>query len=211
MNTRKALINAAMAAGILTMTAAANAQVTYGESFDGPRKDLGTLLRQHNIGSNVVTDQVSERTFRSMSNNPVSFRTLFGVAGYFDDHKLGWYQPTGTNSKINYVSGSNPSADINGIFGVALKSPDGTFRSETALNADKFNHVSVLRERDLHGNIIKGHLILAWEDLKGGGDKDYQDRVIRLKNVEAVPEPGTMAALSLGALAFIRKRKTRKG
>ncbi|MBT9311769.1 DUF4114 domain-containing protein [Leptothoe kymatousa] len=86
---------------------------------------------------------------------------------------------------------------------------DSLAASETA-NADGLQHVSTYQHNDF--------LVLAYEDLYGGGDEDYNDVVIAvrgLKDTEIteadaadVPEPS--AALALLGLSFAGKLLKRK-
>lgn len=205
----------------LTFAAAsqmASAQVFVSNtSIDGPGTDLQTQLTAHGIGSSVANDQVMFRTFRRSTNAPMTISTLFTYAAYAPNHEVGYYDAKDPNHAITYVmGGSNTglsdtgSFSFNGEFGMALKSPDGVFMSETGLNDDLFNHLVVLKDRDSGGNIVQNSYILAWEDLKFGGDKDYNDRVYRVTNANPVPEPTTIAGIGAGAVAMIRKRKNRK-
>lgn len=54
----------------------------------------------------------------------------------------------------------------------------------------------------------KGELIIGVEDLKGLGDKDFNDVMVSLENVSPVPEPETYAMLlvGLGVLAFSARK-----
>ena len=93
-------------------------------------------------------------------------------------------------------------------FGFYLDTPDGTWFSQTALNVDGIDHMVAFNAGAVDS------WIFAWEDLSGGGDRDYNDFVVLaddiLPSVNEVPEPGSLA-LMLGGLVglagFTRRRK----
>lgn len=63
------------------------------------------------------------------------------------------------------------------------------------------------------------YLVLAWEDIKNGGDLDYNDVVMAVDfgkanlqhlsgDTQSVPEPGTIGGLAaLGASLLVRRLK----
>jgi hypothetical protein len=82
------------------------------------------------------------------------------------------------------------------------------FTGDSSLNPDGFNHALFDKEAGKP-------LIVGFEDILGGGDKDYNDLVFSLTNVYAatgptpVPEPESFAMLAAGLL-LLRLRKNRK-
>ena len=85
-----------------------------------------------------------------------------------------------------------------------------TYFSNKTLNADGVNHVySTAFDGDVQVGIPKG-TFLAFEDLRGGGDLNYNDENFVFTNVTAaVPEPESYAMLmsGLGLLGVIARRK----
>ncbi|MGL5081546.1 MAG: DUF4114 domain-containing protein [Microcoleaceae cyanobacterium] len=90
----------------------------------------------------------------------------------------------------------------------AERKVDDIWYTNTLLNTDGLQHAMAYA--------IDNYVVLAWEDIKGGGDKDYNDVVIALelgkKNISAikVPEPTTTTALlglGIAGLAGARRQK----
>ncbi len=56
-------------------------------------------------------------------------------------------------------------------------------------------HFAVFADRDAQGNVVPCSLLIAVEDLHGGGDGDHNDIVFRMQGVSAIPEPSTAFGL----------------
>src|SRR5262245_15551236 len=105
------------------------------------------------------------------------------------------------------------------VFGFYLGTLNqGTFFSTTAHNADGVDHLyayggtnSPFLTGPLAGEIFGANdYLLAWEDLAGGGDRDYQDFVAALTDMTPVPLPTALWLLGSGliGLAGVARRRT---
>lgn len=103
-------------------------------------------------------------------------------------------------------------------FGFYLSAPDDVFFSDTNKNTDGVDHMLAYQGTNTDtvkiGNLSPGlwtnnEYILAWEDLSGGGDMDFQDMVLMVESVNPIPEPGTILLLGGGllGLAYIKRRR----
>ena len=93
---------------------------------------------------------------------------------------------------------------------------EGTFYSQTGRNADGVDHLYAYQGTGtpflsgaLAGEVFSANdYILAWEDLLGGGDRDYQDFVAVVQDISPVPLPPAVLLLISGlvGLAGVSRR-----
>ncbi|MFC4308004.1 DUF4114 domain-containing protein [Steroidobacter flavus] len=93
---------------------------------------------------------------------------------------------------------------------------EGTFYSQTARNADGEDHMYAYQGTGtpfLTGSLAGEYFsrqdyLLAWEDLRGGGDRDYQDFVAVVQDITPVPLPTAVWLLISGlvGLAGVSRR-----
>ena len=100
----------------------------------------------------------------------------------------------------------------NGVYGGKT-----VYSTTTSANPDSLNHVATFTPR-FWGVANSPYLFVSYEDLLGGGDKDFNDTIVALdvgaanvKALVATPEPATWLTLgSLVAVAIGIKLRTRR-
>lgn len=117
---------------------------------------------------------------------------------------LSWNTPGTNELTISGAAGKVNNVTISGIdpfaFGFYIKNSGGTFYTLDQLNGDEAMAVAFNKPGT-------DNWLIGFEDTFGG-DKDFNDMVVRVESIHAVPEPSTLLLLGSGMLgfAFLRRK-----
>ena len=138
-----------------------------------------------------------------------SYHSPFGVCSYagdpyaaFDPTKMTYYKPLFVQNEVAKNTVYDFTITGGSYFGFYLNSnKSGTYLSTMiSSNKDKLDHA-------IFFNTNKGYTI-TFEDIVGGGDRDYEDLVVNIKPLDgsgfnSVPEPSTMFLFGAGLFLLL--------
>lgn len=164
-------------------------------------------------------DQLQDELFYSSDGGELEVEFLgIGYAGYhspfgvftysgnpmsdYNPLAMTYFSPLFVQNDVAANTSYTFSVDAGTYFGFYLDS-NGTgnkFSTLNASNSDGVDHALIFETNE-------GYTV-AFEDINGGGDSDYEDLVVNIKGgTAAVPEPATIFLLASGLIGFAGYRK----
>ncbi len=198
-----------VAAIICSIPSDANAYESWQDSIAArgseTERSLQFLLDSLGYDIDVEEDELGLEVF-CVSNGENYARMILEVAYAAPFTKSGYYQAGDTANRFQLFTGSNHPGDwvdftVDGFNSIgfyifpAIQDINKYWYSETGFNADDFDHLLVFPAGQ------PNQYLLCWEDLPEGGDKDFQDLVLKVKLPNDPPEivcPGTLTFSTCG-------------
>jgi hypothetical protein len=193
------------------MTAAAIAEVSLQDRYPGlPDTGAAYVTLGADAGNSLATLIIEEAGFRDnnafgiydLSSGRIRMLELFEGS----DDAL-------QSVQVNFLDGyawidgmkDQTITSMGTTFGFYLQNKinceSGTFYSDILLNRDRVDHAAILLSP-------LGGVIVGFEDLRGGGDLDYNDLIVHVAGVTPIPAPGALLLAGLGtALVLSRRHK----
>lgn len=130
------------------------------------------------------------------SFNSADFQHLFDVPGGTNGIGLGGPSAVLDSGNVNFLWALDPSG-----------APMWT--SLPGQNSDLLDHMVTWLVTGVDGNSRGRSYVIAWEDLRNGGDRDFNDLVVEV-NIAPVPIPPAFLLLGSGLVAMIGIRRRLK-
>lgn len=183
---------------------------------------LNDITNQDGSSIDPVNDQLQDELFYTSDGGELEVEYLgIGYAGYhspfgvftyngdptsgYDASKMSYFSPLFVQNEVVPNTSYNFTLDAGTYFGFYLNSNNQGTKLSTfnASNSDGVDHALIFETN-------KGYAV-AFEDIVGGGDRDYEDLVVNVKGGgAAVPEPATIILLATGLLGLVGFRKKSK-
>lgn len=106
-----------------------------------------------------------------------------------------WSDADTVSTKYGSANGINLNS-----FGFYLNNGSETFYSEKALNSDGLDHMLAFYVEHL---LLGPDYIVSFEDLSGLGDQDFDDMVVGVHDVKAVPLPAAVWMFGSALMGFL--------
>ena len=169
---------------------------------------IAAVLAAASFSANAAIEILGGKLYVADTGN-VTVSFLGSDAGYTD---VLFFDPAGRNQQM-FVGHSTPiGTSIN--LGTFTKGTELKFRMHVNNTGNDFytGPASANFDNVFHAKATLDNnksAIIGFEDLQGGGDRDYNDIEFRITNVSAVPEPTTWGMLlgGLGLMGFMARRK----
>ncbi|NER08153.1 MAG: PEP-CTERM sorting domain-containing protein [Okeania sp. SIO3C4] len=176
------------------------------------------------------TDETREYEIEFLGIGHAGYHSPFGVFVYngnpyedYDADNMTYYDPLFVQNEVEENTTYNFMIEAGSYFGFYLDSNGRGTKLTTMVDANPKARSKRVHNKDQYTSGLdhaiffetnKGYT-MAFEDIVGGGDVDYEDLVVNFNPTDGsgfnpTPEPGTMLLLGLGLFGAVVVRKRKK-